>query len=474
MSNDDIPQLERTAEGFRIRLRYGKGKQAKLVIPLTDEGAAKRRALALKELAGSVRSLPPAEAHVILTKACEARSEAVFAAILAAVQGELVTPHKKGAHLVTFAELASQWTSGELHRKYPDHVRKKRTADLDGQRLEILNETVGKILISSFTLEDADRAMSALPSHIAPATRRQYGQIIARLLKLAVYPCRLRDSSPIPPGWLPSSASKKAKGWLYPDEEALLLACSKVPLERRVLYGFLAREGMRISEALSLRWDDVDLVRGVIRLDANKTDSPRAWALSHSVVRALSNMRGSAEPDDRVFSPLPGDKNAEVFREDLARAQVTRAELFQNSSQRLAIRVHDLRGTFVTLSLANGKTEGWVQDRTGHASSQMINRYRREARTANEVGLGDLAPLHLALPEFWGPFEDDHFSAEKGKPREGESRGESIFMEEPSAGSISSMISGSSGWARTNDPRINSPLLCQLSYAGIWQPRRSC
>ena len=32
----------------------------------------------------------------------------------------------------------------------------------------------------------------------------------------------------------------------------------------------------------------------------------------------------------------------------------------------------------------------------------------------------------------------------------------------------SSLFIGSSGWARTNDPRINSPLLCQLSYAGIF------
>ena len=61
------------------------------------------------------------------------------------------------------------------------------------------------------------------------------------------------------------------------------------------------------------------------------------------------------------------------------------------------IRVHDLRGTFVTLSLANGRTEAWVADRTGHRSSVMINRYRRAARTATEPGLGLLAPLNEAM-----------------------------------------------------------------------------
>jgi hypothetical protein len=58
-----------------------------------------------------------------------------------------------------------------------------------------------------------------------------------------------------------------------------------------------------------------------------------------------------------------------------------------------------LRGTFVTLSLANGKTETWVADRTGHRSSAMINRYRRAARSAMELGLGGLAPLYLVIPE---------------------------------------------------------------------------
>ena len=40
-----------------------------------------------------------------------------------------------------------------------------------------------------------------------------------------------------------------------------------------------------------------------------------------------------------------------------------------------------------------------VQDRTGHTSSSMINLYRRTARTAAELGLGELLPLDVAIPE---------------------------------------------------------------------------
>jgi integrase len=70
-----------------------------------------------------------------------------------------------------------------------------------------------------------------------------------------------------------------------------------------------------------------------------------------------------------------------MLRADLKTAGVTRAELFERSAVRQPIRVHDLRATFVTVGLANGKTETWVADRTRHRSSAMINRYRRQART---------------------------------------------------------------------------------------------
>ena len=76
-----------------------------------------------------------------------------------------------------------------------------------------------------------------------------------------------------------------------------------------------------------------------------------------------------------------------------------RTALFEKSDTRLPIRAHDLRGTFVTVALANGKTEAWVADRTGHRSSQMINTYRRTARTYAELGLGELEPMVEAIPE---------------------------------------------------------------------------
>lgn len=88
-----------------------------------------------------------------------------------------------------------------------------------------------------------------------------------------------------------------------------------------------------------------------------------------------------------------------LLRARLWEAQVRRPELHNKGENRGRFRVHDLRGTFVTLSLANGKSETRVADRTGHTSSIMINRYRRAARTAFDLNLGNLVPLDEALPD---------------------------------------------------------------------------
>lgn len=392
-----MPKLEPLADGtgFRIKVRHGTGNQGRFRITIANEARAERLAQELVEI-GALLGQGGVDATVgarILERTGdgtlsprEARAMAKAAAREAVSSGPALS----------FAELGRQWTSHEIADAYPDYVRRKSSAAKDAERLVVLNKTIGRVPVATFELADAELAMRALPRGLASATRRAYAQIIARLLGLAVYPMRLRETSPLPRGWLPKVTRSKATAWLYPAEDARLLACTKVSLARRVLYGFLAREGLRCDEALSLTWTDLDLERGVIRLDTNKTDDPRAWALSNGTAQALAKFRRMA-PTDRVFTVLNEGRLAEAFRADLTKAGVDRPELFERGKARRPIRVHDLRATFVTLSLANGRSETWVSDRTGHRSSVMIATYRRGARTAAELGLGELAPLAEAV-----------------------------------------------------------------------------
>jgi integrase len=120
-----------------------------------------------------------------------------------------------------------------------------------------------------------------------------------------------------------------------------------------------------VSEAVQLRVGlDVDLERGAVTLDENKSDDARAWALDPSVVRALSawvKLRG-LEKGELLFvgesnQPHVTDRLAERIRVHLWLANVRQEELHSTGTNRRQLRAHDLRGTFVTLSLANGRSE---------------------------------------------------------------------------------------------------------------------
>ncbi|MCA9625939.1 MAG: site-specific integrase, partial [Myxococcales bacterium] len=312
----------------------------------------------------------------------------------------------------TFKEFAQDWTSGKLAKRWPDQVAAKRSAtDDEGRLSKHVYPHIGHVRLDDLTLDHAERVMAELPVSLSRASRRHVAQAMVRVVRLAVYPARHIKVSPLPRGFLPKLRKGKAKGYVYPDEDRKLLATVAVPLPFRVLWGFLHREGMRTGEAVNLKWGDVDLERGAIRLDLNKTDQPRAWALDPGSFAALVAWRELAtkvEDHDPVFvgedgSPL-SSKLADEYRKHLQVAEIKRSELFASTAIRQRIRAHDTRATFITLALANGRSEAWVQDRTGHRSSQMINRYRRAARTAQELELGWFAPLHEAIPELRGLF----------------------------------------------------------------------
>jgi integrase len=306
----------------------------------------------------------------------------------------------------TFQDVADLWTSGSLARRFPDHVKSKRSADSDVHRLKHILPVVGEVEIAAFELEHADRVMALLPP-MEVASRRHVAQVIHRVLALSVFPLKLRTSNPIPEGWLPKLGPKKAKAFIYPDEEERLLACGKVDLWWRLLYGFLHREGCRRGEALSLQWRDLDLRRGGITLDKNKTDDPRAWALRPDTVEALCAwwlLQGQPSSDAFVFTDdaghvLSADHTADRYRAHLEAAGIDRPQLFEVSKARRRVTFHATRTVFVTIALANNKTETWITDRTGHKSSDQIANYRQAARTVAELNLGDLAPLNLAIPE---------------------------------------------------------------------------
>jgi integrase len=307
------------------------------------------------------------------------------------------------------------WTSGKLATQFPRYIKMKKSADDDESRLRrYVYDHIGDVQIRDFAppqgLELAERVMAALPppSELSQASARHVAQTIHRVLGLAVYPLRILSLQPLPKGFLPRPANDKAKTYVYPDEDATLMRCCDVPLVERLFFGLLAREGARVGEVRGVQLYELDLEHGWGHLDETKNGRPKDWPLQPGTLEALKRYRDrfmpSRGPRAFVFAQADGTlldpfTLAENLRDRIRRAGIARPQLYLRNENRLALRVHDLRASFVTVALANGKTESWVADRTGHLSSQMINRYKRWARGHQEQSLGDWVPLHVAIPE---------------------------------------------------------------------------
>ena len=176
-----------------------------------------------------------------------------------------------------------------------------------------------------------------------------------------------------------------------------------VPLACRVLYAFFHREGMRRGEARALEWPELDLKRGLVSLDENKTDRPRSWVLDPGVLRALVVWHETlGKPNaGRVFAAIPNpswEKLAPLYRGHCEAVGIARARLFQKKENKLRLRAHDMRAFFVTAALYAGRDALWITDRTGHTSLGMLRTYERDVRRWRELRE---APVDVAeaIPE---------------------------------------------------------------------------
>ena len=114
----------------------------------------------------------------------------------------------------------------------------------------------------------------------------------------------------------------------------------------RDLILFLLYTGFRRSEATTLRWDDVDLDAGVVRLAEAATKSKRMLELPMSdIVRDLLQRRRDLGDTGWVFPANSKSGHVEEPRHFLE--QVTKAT-------EIDVSVHDLRRTFISVAEVDG------------------------------------------------------------------------------------------------------------------------
>lgn len=143
----------------------------------------------------------------------------------------------------------------------------------------------------------------------------------------------------------------------------------------RALLATLVLGGLRIDEALSLTWRDVDLASGVLRVRDGKTENAaRNVDLLAPLREDLADLRArrGGERDALVFATTTGRKDgaSNVRRRVLAPAvELANARLEADGAELLPEKLtpHGLRHSFASVLCAVGENPRYVMGQMGHA-----------------------------------------------------------------------------------------------------------
>jgi integrase len=170
---------------------------------------------------------------------------------------------------------------------------------------------------------------------------------------------------------------RRPKPYIFADSEVedLVAAAGEWPsqygFQRRSLhciFGLLAVTGLRSSEAINLRREDVDLCNGLLHIRDSKFGKSRLVPLDKSTVDALG--RYVVERDARTVtrgSPffLVGDRGARLRHDSVHRVFMMWAQEagLRQRGKRGGPRLHDLRHSFAVRTLVRWYRRGEDVDR---------------------------------------------------------------------------------------------------------------
>jgi len=194
-----------------------------------------------------------------------------------------------------------------------------------------------------------------------------------------VVPLRGRDGAApstlngkVPPKRIPNAESR-SREYLTPDEiESLMSAARKTGRhghrdQTLILIGY--RHGLRVSELVGLRWEQVDLKAGLLRVNRVKNGTPATHPLRGPELRALRKVAREYPDSPYVFSserkgPLTGSSVRKIVARAGKKADIP-----------FPVHPHMLRHACGYKLANDGQDTRAIQHYLGHKNIQHTVRY---------------------------------------------------------------------------------------------------
>lgn len=280
----------------------------------------------------------------------------------------------------TLKEAIDRYIQSVLPSKKPNSQRDQ------SKQLEWWSDQIGYLSLAdvmpSIVAEERDKLAQGktLRGDRTPATVNRYLAIISHLFTVSVKEWGWSHENPV----LKVTRLREPRGrvrFLSDDERTRLLeVCKKSDSAYLYTVVVLALStGARRMEILGLKWQDVDLSRGVITLHETKNGERRVLALASLALELMKNYaKVRTLHCDFVFPAHSLNKPVDIttpWETALRRADIK------------DFRFHDLRHCAASYLAMNGASLAEIAEILGHKTLQMVKRYAHlsDAHTSKVV-----------------------------------------------------------------------------------------
>jgi len=171
-------------------------------------------------------------------------------------------------------------------------------------------------------------------------------------------------------GELPRPKRERKLPVVLSEEDISQILDATENLKHKALLSLIYSAGLRVGEAVTLRWEDLDENRNMMHIRNAKGKKDRYTILSDVVIEMLERYAEMYHPHDWLFEGQDRKKHLSVRSAEY---------VFQHAVRRSGIRknvsIHSLRHAFATHLLEHGTDLRYIQHLLGHRSIKTTEVY---------------------------------------------------------------------------------------------------
>lgn len=279
---------------------------------------------------------------------------------LQAIRGDIVRGNFK------LRRIEERRTFAEMTKEYITEKAGKRSLCRDKTSFGNLTPVFGQKALHLISRRDVEAYMRARATKVKGATINREIALLKHLFNIAIEKV-YTDNNPVKGIKMLPEAPWRHKYFFSEPEIGELINASAPHLRSILVVAF--GTGLRKGDILQLKWQDVDLDRGVISIQMQKTEDSLEIPLIPMLRDILVKMKAQSGLSQYVFSlGIKGERIGDI-------RTAFRAALRRSGLADKGYRFHDIRRTFAQMLYKQGVMLTKIQRLLGHKSILTTERY---------------------------------------------------------------------------------------------------